>query len=226
MDEQDADHREDVDVAGGDVTRGGGPPGRHGRPARDDVVHLDSAQLRRLAHPLRSVLLGALRLHGPATSAQLAQRLDTNTGATSYHLRQLAEVGLVVEAPELGTGRERFWRAAHAFTSYGETVFADDPEDRAAVDWLLGHNARTTQRWRAAWLRARDGHHPAWRAAASPSDVVLLATPAQLERLLGELVDVVHRHRDAGPDEPGEDGVDATPVVVLLEGFPFPDATA
>ena len=40
-----------------------------------------------------------------------AQRLGTNTGATSYHLRRLASVGLVEETGE-GHGRERPWRAA------------------------------------------------------------------------------------------------------------------
>jgi len=59
-------------------------------------VHLDARQIRVLAHPLRFRLLGRLRLDGPATATGLARALETNTGATSYHLRQLADVGLVV----------------------------------------------------------------------------------------------------------------------------------
>ena len=49
-----------------------------------------------LAHPLRSRLLDELRLSGPATATTLAAVLHTNSGATSYHLRKLAEVALVV----------------------------------------------------------------------------------------------------------------------------------
>ena len=75
------------------------------------VIKLNSQQIRTLAHPLRSRLLGALRVDGPATATTLAQALDTNTGATSYHLRQLAEVGLVAEDVDRGTGRQRWWRA-------------------------------------------------------------------------------------------------------------------
>ena len=58
-------------------------------------IQLDAEAVRVLAHPLRSRLLSALRLHGPATATELADRLDTNTGATSYHLRKLESVGLV-----------------------------------------------------------------------------------------------------------------------------------
>lgn len=186
-----------------------------------DVVHLDRAGLRCLAHPLRARLLSELRLAGPATSAQLAKRLDTNTGATSYHLRQLADVGLVVEAPELGTGRERFWQAPHQFTSWVETDFDDDPDDRAAADWLAGHYERTKQEWRQGWLRQRGQADPAWREAAGGSDVRLFVTPSQLQRLHRELVEVARRHLDAGPDEPTDGEPEADEVMVLIEGFPL-----
>ena len=73
----------------------------------------DIAGLRALSHPVRLRMLGLLRTEGPATATSLAQRLDLNTGATSYHLRQLAQHGFIEEDPERGTGRDRWWRAAH-----------------------------------------------------------------------------------------------------------------
>src|SRR4051812_49756154 len=70
-------------------------------------------------HPLRARLLTALRMNGGATATALARELGTNTGATSYHLRKLASVGLVEET-EGGRGKERWWRAeigrAHVWT--------------------------------------------------------------------------------------------------------------
>ena len=101
-------------------------------------------QLQVLAHPLRTRLLGALRLHGPATSTALAARLGTNSGATSYHLRQLAEAGLIEDDPERSNGRDRWWRAAHDATSWTSADFEDDPDARAADDWLLRHHAHIT----------------------------------------------------------------------------------
>jgi DNA-binding transcriptional ArsR family regulator len=74
-----------------------------------EIVDLDA--LKALAHPRKQRILQHLGLHGPATSATLARALDLNTGATSYHLRELARFGFVEEVPGHGTGRERWWRA-------------------------------------------------------------------------------------------------------------------
>jgi DNA-binding transcriptional ArsR family regulator len=184
-------------------------------------VTLDSAQLRCLAHPLRSRLLSALRLDGPSTSARLAARLATNTGATSYHLRQLADAGLVEEDPDRGTARERWWRAAHDITSYVDTDFDADPDDRAAAEWLVGHHARQKTRWRDDYLESRAQWPAEWRAAASLGDVRLRLTADQLARLTEELYDVLRRY-DELPVEDDAEG-DTEQVMILLDAFPVHD---
>ncbi len=141
-----------------DTESAGGDDSGEATPTRDDVVDLDSAQLRCLAHPLRARLLGSLRAHGPATASHLAVRLGTNSGATSYHLRQLNDVGLVGDVAELGRGRERYWRALHTFSRWSSGRFEADPQDRAAMTWLLGFNDRLKSTWRAEWLQARGDH--------------------------------------------------------------------
>ena len=62
-----------------------------------------------LAHPLRFRLFELL-VEGPSTASRLARELGEWSGSTSYHLRRLARAGAIVEAPELGTRRERWWR--------------------------------------------------------------------------------------------------------------------
>ncbi|MEO7430279.1 MAG: helix-turn-helix domain-containing protein [Acidimicrobiales bacterium] len=178
-------------------------------------VDLDSAQLRCLAHPLRSRLLAALRLDGPATSAGLAARLDTNTGATSYHLRQLADVALIHEAAGLGRGRERYWRASHDVTNWTETVFDDDPDDKAAAEWLTGHHLRLVNRWREDWLECRKDWPKAWRTAASLGDMRLRLTADQTAEMVAELEAVVERYATDQSAEP-----EAADVFVLLDVFP------
>ena len=96
---------------------------RPGTPYRADRQPADPG----LAHPLRLRLLGRLRTDGPATATALAEKLGTNTGATSYHLRQLAEVGLVAEDPDLGTGRQRWWRARHDVSSWAARTSTATP---------------------------------------------------------------------------------------------------
>lgn len=78
------------------------------RPEPREITSPETLKL--LAHPHRYRIARQLR-RGPATSTTLARELGLNTGATSYHLRQMAEHGFIEEVPELARGRERWWRA-------------------------------------------------------------------------------------------------------------------
>ncbi len=106
------------------------------RPPRQ-VADLDT--LRLLAHPLRYRIAQILR-KGPATSTSLARELGLNTGATSYHLRQLSAHGLIEEVPEeeLATrshGRERWWRARQMDIRFPRRS-EQTPEMRAVMEEL------------------------------------------------------------------------------------------
>jgi len=189
--------------------------------ASSRILHPTGEQLRILAHPLRSRLLGALRFHGPATSTALAARLGTNSGATSYHLRQLADAGLIEDDPGRPGGRTRWWRAAHDSTSWTSTDFDDDPDARAADDWLARNHARRAAGWVANWLDVRHEWSTDWRSAADQSDYHLDLTAAGLQALMDELHAVVRRHLA----EVQADSPDRQRVTVLLEGFPSPERT-
>lgn len=63
-----------------------------------------------LRHPLRQRLLRLLQTSGPSTATKLAELTGESSGLTSYHLRQLATAGLVVETGH--NGRQRWWQAA------------------------------------------------------------------------------------------------------------------
>src|ERR1700729_431922 len=93
----------------------------------------DAKRWKALSHPLRQEMLQHLAEHGPATSTTLAGALGENTGTTSYHLRVLADAGVIEEVPERGSGRERWWRTGpvdHREPDY-ESL---SPEDRGALD--------------------------------------------------------------------------------------------
>ena len=184
------------------------------------VLRPTAHQLQVLAHPLRTRLLGALRLHGPATSTALAARLGTNSGATSYHLRQLAGAGLIEDDPDRSNGRDRWWRAAHDATSWTSADFEDDPDARAADDWLLRHHAHVTGTWLHRWLEERHEWSPEWRDAADQNDYYLDLDAEQLRALMAELRQVVGRYRDAAAEAPADA---AERVIVLIHGFPSPE---
>jgi DNA-binding transcriptional ArsR family regulator len=176
-------------------------------------IELDSRALRVLAHPLRSRLLSQLRLHGAANATVLAERLGTNTGATSYHLRKLAEVGLVEETAE-GTGKQRFWAAAQDSHSWRNTEYTDDPDAQAALGWLRQQQVRYFVERAERWERERARWPEAWQDAASMSDVILTVDATRLNELMEELHAVALRYRDLPPSADGRQ------VVVHVAGMP------
>lgn len=182
-----------------------------------ESLRLDATALRILAHPLRSRLLARLRIDGPGTSTELAAALDTNSGATSYHLRQLESVGLVRDTGT-GSGRRRVWEAATRGHSWEPSDFAGDPDAEASLAWLTDfyrslhteraeHWARTQQRWPAHW-----------RDAIGSGDDAVVVTAAQARHLTEELTAVVRRYREAGAGDP-----EALRLHLFLDLFPFDD---
>ena len=185
---------------------------------RSSITIRDSETLRALAHPLRTRLLGALRIDGPATASQLAQRFGESSGLTSYHLRVLERAGFVREDPTLGNRRDRWWAAAQQMTSWQLTDFLDDPEDRDAATWLLHRQLQNLQRWTTQWAETATEWPREWIDAADISDYMLRLTPAAATALKQELSDVIERHAAAADTEPG-DGTER--VVVMTQVIPL-----
>ena len=123
-----------------------------------------------------------LRLEGPATATQLAQQLKLNTGATSYHLRQLAEHGFIVEDTERGDARDRWWKAAHQSTRAGLTARSED-EAETTEAYLQTVALMYTETLMQAVSERR--YLPrAWQEASTTSDWHLRLTPARAEQLV------------------------------------------
>ncbi|MGV8964974.1 MAG: ArsR/SmtB family transcription factor [Cellulomonas sp.] len=171
---------------------------------RDDEptrLQLDAAALNVLAHPLRSQLLSALRRGGPATATDLAGALDTNTGATSYHLRKLESVGLVADTGE-GAGRRRLWRASTDSHQWTASDFAGDRDSEAALTWLVRDYSRHLGRQFDRWLEVEASWSDRWRDAAGMSDYLVLVTPEQAEALKAEIDRLLTSYRTAGRGSP------------------------
>ncbi|WP_327092958.1 helix-turn-helix domain-containing protein [Nonomuraea sp. NBC_01738] len=159
----------------------------------DHVVRkiTDLEALRALSHPRRQRILGHLSGHGPATSADLARELDLNTGATSYHLRELAKHGFVEEVPEKAHGRERWWRSVPADLRF-PLRSEQDSETRAVMDEL---NARAYSEDLADFRRALAGMDPGgWGDAFPFSRGTIMVTLPQLAEFFEEYLALVMRY--------------------------------
>jgi DNA-binding transcriptional ArsR family regulator len=174
-----------------------------------------SAGLRTLSHPTRLRMLMMLRLEGPATATRLARELKLNTGATSYHLRQLAEHGFIVEDAERGDARDRWWRAAHQSTRAALTSRTEDEaEDTEA--YLQTVALMYTETLMQAVSERRFLPRP-WQEASTTSDWHLRLTAAHAEQLVDALAALVEQWSQ---DE--DDGTDVGTFVVNLNAFPRP----
>jgi DNA-binding transcriptional ArsR family regulator len=188
------------------------PPPNEPFPAGDVVEVRDPTALRALTHPLRLRLLGLLRLHGPSTATLLASRVGESSGATSYHLRELARFGFVDEVAGRGTGRERWWQALHRMTDWEATDFQED--GREVADELHRHLAAQRGRLLSAWLAQRERLGPRWDAAAGLNDYALRLTPEQARALADEVTAVVDRWAEQHPAAQPAAGSELVSVVV------------
>jgi predicted ArsR family transcriptional regulator len=172
-------------------------------------IHLDRAALAMLAHPLRSRLLAELRAGGPATATMLAAALQTNSGATSYHLRKLAQVALVVDCGG-GSGRRRMWSASTESRPRdegpgGNTAASDDADGadaEAALGWLARDYLHHFTDRAEQWLDTQDRWPTGWREQVGLSDHLVQVTAGQLSALREELAGVLERYRRVGAGNP------------------------
>jgi len=188
--------------------------------SKPSILHLDTKAITVLAHPLRSRLVTLLRTHGPATATELARQLETNTGATSYHLRKLASVGLVEETQD-GRGRERPWRAATEMHGWTEHEVAYDPDAKAASDWLRGYYLRSFIERYERWLDVEASWPMAWQDVAGASDFAVRLTPARLEALNADIQALYERYRALAESEPASADDDEQLIQVQVHAFPF-----
>jgi DNA-binding transcriptional ArsR family regulator len=193
-------------------------------PRRDDVVSPDARSLRGLAHPLRLQLLGLLRLDGPATASQLAARTGQSSGSTSYHLRQLAAYGFVVEDAERGTARDRWWRAAHRSTFFDPLADEDEEAQALGEEYLrlvADANARRTQAAIAGLSTMTEDLGPGWTDAFTINDFALRLTQDEAAELAHELMAVASRYQRDDPEQPVDESGQHQRVIVQFNVLPI-----
>ncbi|OFE16820.1 transcriptional regulator [Humibacillus sp. DSM 29435] len=154
-----------------------------------------------LAHPLRSRLLASLRGLGRATATDLAARLGTNSGATSYHLRKLESVGLVRDTGD-GQGKRRLWEPAPDSTSWQPSDVAGDVDSETALGWLTRDYAHHFGEQYDHWLDEAASWPVPWQDACGSSDAAVLVTAQALEQLRSEMAQLVSRYRRVGQGNP------------------------
>ncbi|SEQ61413.1 transcriptional regulator, ArsR family [Devosia sp. YR412] len=189
-------------------------------PVQRDVKTIapDPTALKALAHPVRLRMLGLLRIDGPATASGLAVRLGLNSGATSYHLRQLALHGFIEDDAGRGSQRDRWWRARHETTTY----LAEDAEG-AALDSGLAF-LQAALNWQMQQMQGALNSYaeltPDWRKASTASDYTIPLTAKAATDLVEKLQDLLRDAMAAAPPLGTSSPPDTRPFSIILHAAP------
>lgn len=119
------------------------PQGRStdGRP-QSRTVRLSSPMLKAMSHPLRRRILELMHEDVPRRAADLAELVDAPANSVSFHLRQLAGAGLIVEAPEHARDRrDRVWMAAGSGYVVPTPAEPVEPEDELVLRAFMDQEA-------------------------------------------------------------------------------------
>jgi DNA-binding transcriptional ArsR family regulator len=194
--------------------------GRSRGTAVDDesVDSNDPRKLRGLAHPLRLRILGLLRSDGPSTATRLAEQLGESSGATSYHLRQLASYGFVVPDEEReGQGKQRWWRSAARYTDLPRP---DAREGHEGAEGFLRALAADFYREMDDFLDTLHLLPAEWDEGWTLSDRFLRLTPVEAHQLRLELRDLIERFRQNSPEAEPDATDGARQVLVQVQILP------
>jgi DNA-binding transcriptional ArsR family regulator len=173
--------------------------------------------MRALAHPVRLALLEHLGQHlDGATATECAQVVELSPSATSYHLRALAKVGMIREAPSRGDGRERVWQASYESYDIGNERGATDEEVAAEAALVETYLARQNDKVRHYLAGSRT--EPAdWYDASMIGEQALVLTARELKRLRAQIDELVEPLKVRNRERPPRS---ARPVSFQLRIFP------
>lgn len=179
---------------------------------------VDEQGLRALAHPLRVRLYECLNIDGPATASKLAERLAESSGATSYHLRQLARHGFIEEVPGRGTKRERWWRVRPGGFTLESLEFLGDARRQADTELVVRELHRSYAEQLTQWYSEEETWPKEWTSASIDNSSVAPLTHDELAAMRDEVMAVLNRYFTEARSRAEPEG--AEQVIVHFHAFP------
>lgn len=181
---------------------------------------VDTASLKALAHPLRVQILEMLSRYGAQTACGLADLLNESSGATSYHLRQLAKFDFVREVEGKGTARERWWERPPGAIQITSPELATSPATQEASRLVSREFERNRQTVLADFMEhGVDVLDPDWLQVATVSTMNARMSAEQLARYTHAMEALGHKLLEEIRSEP--EAEDARPVQIHFNAFPI-----
>ncbi|GAA1538068.1 DNA-binding transcriptional ArsR family regulator [Microbacterium ginsengiterrae] len=174
------------------------------RPVHDDARPATTEMLKAYAHPLRRRIAKVLVARGFARAADVAADLGVPANSVSFHLRVLADAGLIEEAPEHARDRrDRVWKASPAAWNIGspEHPIADEVLGNAVMAALADDHIEVVRRvmtWAPEYVAGRTTE-----VHGTFSQAILRLSEANFRELERRIQEVLKEVEDAqDPDDP------------------------
>ncbi|WP_337000596.1 MULTISPECIES: ArsR/SmtB family transcription factor [unclassified Microbacterium] len=174
--------------------------------ANDDPVWMTSAMLKAYSHPLRRQIIRLIARREFLRAADIAAEIGVPANSVSFHLRALAEAGLIEEAPDKARDRrDRVWTGRKGALNVGgpESPVADEALGVAVVAALVEDHQDLVRRV-VAWTPEYVAGRTAEVHAAFTQRTIRL-TEAEFDEVMVKITDVLSAADDAhdGTDPDG-----------------------
>ncbi|WEK61649.1 MAG: helix-turn-helix domain-containing protein [Candidatus Microbacterium colombiense] len=172
---------------------------------RPDPVWMTSAMLKAYTHPLRREMLHLFRQREHLRAADIAEALGVAANSASFHLRVLADAGLIEEAPERARDRrDRVWALRKQALSLGgpENPVPDEVLGGVMMNALAEEHHEMLRRVLAWTPEYISGRTTETHAAFSQRSVRLTGAEfdALVERIEDVMTEAVEAHDAGDPD--------------------------
>jgi predicted ArsR family transcriptional regulator len=149
---------------------------------------------------MRMAILDVLQEREVATATECASVVDASVQACAYHLRTLANWGLVeqVWGPD---GRERRWRLRVPGFNVPK-LRTGSPQFEAAWATLRGRIVERDIDLVRRFVEADDAFRPEQQEASTVRNMTLYGTPEELQRLADEVSSLLARYRRRPHERP------------------------
>ena len=169
-----------------------------GTSAGDDAVFMTSAMLKAYSHPLRRRILCLIARREHLRAADIAAELGVPANSASFHLRVLADAGLIEEAPDRARDRrDRVWTGRKRALNLGDpqNPVADEALGGAVVAALAEEHGELVRRvlaWSPEYVAGRTTE-----VHASFVQRTIRLTEAEFEDVMRQVNDVLSAADDA-----------------------------
>lgn len=185
-----------------EVVQSASSAGEHTWHAEDEVM--TEAMLKALTHPVRRKILRVLGQKVYARSADLAHELGVAANSVSFHVRTLADAGLIEEAPERARDRrDRVWTPVRGGLTVGtpEHPVRDEVLADALMRAMVEEHYDLVNRSSASWMEFIAGRNTRMRSNFMHLNIPMNAETAEtFFRTISSLADDAAERFD--PDDP------------------------